>query len=127
MSKQTGFTLLELMITVALIGIVASIALPQYKSQVAKSKRSGAQSAVLELANMMEREKLNNGGYASLTNLPEAKDYTLFLEDVTNRQYKAVAKPTGGQAGDGALYVTHTGKRCWNKTDTDTASCDKTW
>src|SRR5450830_261694 len=52
---QRGFTLIELMITVAVIGILTAIALPSYSEYVRKSRRTQAISALAEAAEFMER------------------------------------------------------------------------
>jgi len=55
MNKQTAFTLIELMVTVAIVGILASIAYPSYQDSVRKSRRADVKGVVLGLANAMER------------------------------------------------------------------------
>ena len=65
-----GFTLMELMITIVIIGILAGIALPGYQNSVRKSHRSAAQAEMLEIANRQQQFLLANRSYAtSLSNL----------------------------------------------------------
>ncbi|MCN4143927.1 MAG: prepilin-type N-terminal cleavage/methylation domain-containing protein [Thiohalomonas sp.] len=68
MNKQTGFTLIELMIVVAVVGILAGIALPSYQESVAKSKRADAQGALLSLSASMERYFTENNTYCGSDN-----------------------------------------------------------
>lgn len=53
-NKQSGFTLVELLVTVAVVGILAAIAIPSYESYVTKSKIKGAQSDLAALSLVME-------------------------------------------------------------------------
>lgn len=61
--RQLGFTLIELMITIAIIGILASVAYPSYQNSILKSHRADAKGALLELANYMERHATEIGCY----------------------------------------------------------------
>jgi type IV pilus assembly protein PilE len=61
--KETGFTLIELMIAVAVVGILASIAYPSYIDHVRKSRRADAQGALMGLSNAMERFFTQNSTY----------------------------------------------------------------
>ncbi|SJM96161.1 Tfp pilus assembly protein PilE [Crenothrix polyspora] len=63
MKTQKGFTLIELMITVAIVGILASIAVPNYQKSVMKARRADAKGALVSLANAMERHYTETGGY----------------------------------------------------------------
>lgn len=62
--NQKGFTLIELMVVVAILGIIVSIALPSYQEQVRKSKRADAKVALLQFAQMQESFFVQNLSYA---------------------------------------------------------------
>jgi type IV pilus assembly protein PilE len=62
--KQKGFTLIELMISVAIVGILAAVALPNYKNYVVRSARIQAQTEMLALAALQEKIYLNSNAYA---------------------------------------------------------------
>lgn len=125
---QAGFSLLELMIVVAIIGILASIAYPSYQEQVASGKRVDAQANLLSLAQHMEREYTENGTYIGAV-LPynEApkdganKSYDLSPTVQTATTYTLRARPKNGMVGDrcGDMTVTHIGQKtaaeadCW--------------
>jgi type IV pilus assembly protein PilE len=64
-NTQNGFTLIELMIVVAVVGVLARIAYPSYQDSVIKSKRANAKAALLELSVWMERYYTVNGCYTS--------------------------------------------------------------
>ena len=67
--KQNGFTLIELMVTVAIVGMLASIAYPSYTSYIIKGNRSAAQAQMLDIANRQQQFLLANRAFASTTTL----------------------------------------------------------
>lgn len=63
-TKQTGFTLIEVMITLAIIGMLGAISYPSYTSHIIKSKRIEAQAALVSFASAMEMWRMqNNNSY----------------------------------------------------------------
>jgi type IV pilus assembly protein PilE len=97
-----GFTLIELMITVAAVAILAAIAYPSYTDYIRKGKRATAQAALMDLASKEQGYLLDRRAYTdSLTNLafslPSeiANDYTLSFP----------AAATAGQCTGNHLYV----------------------
>jgi len=120
-----GFTLVELMIVVAIVGIIASIAYPSYERYVTRSKRSDGMAALMSLANAMERYKVNNYDYgiSSVTDVfagqvpVEGGDAYYILSAVPSgvgdTGYMLTATPTGSMSGKKTLTLTHTGARTW--------------
>lgn len=123
--KENGFTLTELMITVAIIGIIAAIAYPSYQDSVRKTRRAIAQADLIELASFMERTFTESNSYASAA-LPSlgTEQYNLGFEsgEPTATTFVIEATPTGAQASDtcGTLSISNTGVQgatgtgnCW--------------
>ncbi len=134
MMKQRGFTLIELMIVVAIVGIIAAIALPSYQDSVQKSRRVTAQGDLQQFRQAMERFYTKNSfSYATAadggndTGAPAATTFgsttspleggspyynlTIFAADATT--YELRAAPINAQANDpcGTLTLTNTGLR----------------
>ena len=65
--KQTGFTLVEVMIVVAIVAILAAIAYPNYQSYVIKTKRTDAMSEMQNIASQIESRKLAQGSYSNVS------------------------------------------------------------
>lgn len=118
--SRRGFSLVELLIVVALIGILAGIAIPYYQEYVAKANRAAAKQFLLSVANRQEQHLLDNRSYASsLASLgiappPELSGkYACELRNVTASPpaYEAVCAAQGSQLGDGDLKIDQTGAR----------------
>ncbi len=133
-----GFTLIELMIVVAIVGIITAIAYPSYQGMLKGSNRSTAQADLMAFAAAMERHKASNFTYEGAadgggnTGKPEIfqthspasepapnKRYDLTIDTVSSNgvSYRIKATPVSGteQAGDGALYVFSDGRKAWDQ------------
>jgi len=134
-----GFTLIELMVVIAIIGVLAAIAYPSYQEHVRSAKRADAQTALMELAQFMERYYTSNGRYVDaagdgpdlpFTEAPRdgaSKSYDLSLAGATASSYTLQAVPKASMTNDecGTLTLANTGakgqdaeataSKCWKK------------
>jgi len=117
-AKQRGLTLVELMVVVAVMAIIASVAYPLYTGQVQKSRRADAKVALQALALAQERFYTINGSYATAvtafsidpavpdsvwqSNQSEQGYYAIGLANGTNQDFTLTATAGGAQADDDA-------------------------
>ena len=127
-----GFTLIELMITVAIVGILAAVAYPSYLEQVAKGRRTEAKAILLQANQWMERFYAENyrydqntagvavtdaalfaGRFSQSPPPPAGASYTISLTNLAAQTYRVRAARAGSMAADacGDFVVTHTGAK----------------
>lgn len=133
-----GFTLVEMLVVLLLLGIVASIALPAYNEQVRRSHRAEARTALLQVAHQLERQATAAGTYPdgdlpqALASVPGGR-YRVSRQKPTDAtdgalRFVLLATPLGAQADDrcGTFTLSNTGERglrdnqakvsdCWNR------------
>ena len=117
MLSTKGFTLVELMIAVAILGILAGIAYPSYQDSVRKSRRADAQGALLGFANAMERYFTVNNSYLGAPVDGGTPYYNLIISAAASNAYTLQATPINSQAGDGFMQISGTGVRGWDRND----------
>lgn len=131
--KNLGFTLVELMVVVAIVGIIGTIAMSSYSESQFKSRRTIAQGGLKELATVMESYYLEHGLKYNDPDDPSVDSsgkpliftheyplnkgpyYKLWVLDLSAGQYVLVAEPINAQASDGILILTSTGLKGWDE------------
>jgi type IV pilus assembly protein PilE len=125
-----GFSLIELLIAIALVSILMMVAVPSYFESVKRSCREAAQSELLELSSLQEKIFLNSNAYSSSVSAAYNGSSTgglgvssgksrdgkyQFSVAVSGASFTLTATPVPGtrQAGDGNLTLTSDGTRTW--------------
>lgn len=140
-----GFTLIELMIVVAIVAIIAAFAYPNYQDSVKKARRTDGKGALEGLAQAMERHFTANNTYLGAgttggnTGAPTiyptqapidsgTKFYNLTIKSATATTFTLLATPINGQVGDGVLELDNTGARRWDADNNGSFSTsEKIW
>ncbi|HTM64138.1 MAG TPA: type IV pilin protein [Gammaproteobacteria bacterium] len=105
-TREGGFTLIEMIITVLLVAITAVTAIYMYSSQIKRGRRIDAVNAMMSISLAEERYRTNNTTYGTLaqvwggvTTSPDGY-YTLAISNITATSYTITATATGAQAND---------------------------
>ena len=126
-ASQQGITLIEIMIVVAIIGVLAAIAYPSYQQYVLKSKRTDMMSEMQNIATQIQTNKLAQGTYSNDVvaglggNYPaqgNALYQVTFTPDPLTSNWAIVATPEAGaqMASDGTLSLDFQGTKCRSTT-----------
>lgn len=132
MLKHKGFTLIELMTVVVIIGILAAIAYPSYSRYVQKGYRTEAKSALLDLAARQERHYAQNYRYADLSVLgvsdkTEQGKYLLSIPKSSKTEFELQASPTFADAECGIFVLKSNGEKSMKSTNGVTGTVADCW
>jgi type IV pilus assembly protein PilE len=133
-NRTKGFTLIELMVVVAIIGIISAIAFPSYDSYMKKTRRADAKVALTTIADRQERFYLQNNTYTTvfgatglnLSTTSEEGYYTLAMNSGNATGFKATATATGAQVNDTtctSLSIDSLGAKTSNGNADDSSKC----
>ncbi len=127
--RQRGFTLIELVIAMVVIGILAAISIPSYAAYVQRSNRVATQAFLADIASRQQQYLLNRREYGSLTDLgitvpgDISKSYTVTVTTALPANappnFTVTATPVGGQGAErcGTLTINSAGQKsptgCW--------------
>lgn len=144
--QSKGFTLVELLVVLSIIGIMAAVGFPAYNDYVQRSHRVDLQAHLMQLASNLERYKSQQMSYTGVTLAMVNSNVAVYPTAGTAKYNLALtltpaAAPTswsltatpvsaGTQAGDGALRIDSQGRRCWNPasdTTCDLADATQAW
>ena len=143
MKHANGFTLIELMIVVVVIGILAAIATPNYQDYLKKSRRADATGTLTSFSAAMERYYTQHNSYlgtvqgaapgAPLASLfasqapvdSASKSYDLTIQSLSTRSFTLRAMPINSQQDDGYLELLSTGARQWDRNNNGSVDADE--
>ena len=151
--RNSGFTLVELLVALAVLAIVSAIAVPIYEAYADRTYRSQAQTDLLNCAQALERFNSINFTYEGAADndadgvpdgVPGGEDGPLATQicdplsvrenryaiavDAEETTFVLTATPQGSMDGDGFLQYDSTGLRAWDRDDNDAISAEEqTW
>ena len=124
MQKTRGFTLIELIIGITIVGILMAIAVPSYQNHLRKGRRAEAQAFLMQVSQRQQQYLLDARTYAfggnALTDLgltpptPVSDHYQIVVTGASNPpQFTVTADPSASavQSADGILSITQTGQK----------------
>jgi type IV pilus assembly protein PilE len=136
--SSRGFSLLEVMVALVIVGILAAVAFPAYQDSVTKTRRAEGQAALLDLQNRMERYFIDNNSYADanigggdadeiLSSAATENGWYNLQISSTATTYTLSAVPQGAHATNdtkcGTLSITNLGVKSESGTATDAKDC----
>ncbi|MBP5953573.1 type IV pilin protein [Pseudomonas iridis] len=126
--SNRGFTLIEIMIVIAIIGIVLTISIPSYNEYVKKGRRAEVVALLSEQAQSLERFYTKNNVYTGITGLSAGNDFYTLTPTITDQTFLLIAaRKTGtAMATDkcGDFTLTNTGVRSMNNATTGLTTKD---
>lgn len=140
---QKGFSIIELVIVVAIIGVIAAIAVPAYNGYVTRTNRTAVQTEMMRLSQELQRyqvanrnsfegagDKIPGLGAETPANFPATTPhYQIVTEIIDNgRSWVMTARPESPkQRGDGDVVLNSRGQKCWDKDSSCTPSASTNW
>lgn len=146
MNQNKGFTLIEVIISIAILSILLAIAVPKYKDYIREGNRAAMKAELMQIASALERYKALQMTYTNATLAagpgsvygsevyPKGESgskvlYDLSFSEAPGTTWELVAAPANVQEGDGVLMINSAGQTCWS--ETGGGSCaygtDKAW
>jgi len=127
MKRQAGFTLIELMIALVVIGILTAVAVPNYSAYVQRTKLTDAWSALAGVQPQAEQHWSNTNSYKDFTGLPaNTENFSFEVASATDTAY--LIKATGKNGAKDFVYtIDQNGRRATTKAPAGWTRSDSCW